>query len=189
MKARPADRNFGRERSAAGLHASRDSLYRTARGERQHRAGVIPLELLPRRCPVCSDDTIIGHGRRLRQSHDDRHACLWVRRGVCHPCSKTFTILPDWLAPSAHYSLHCRQQACERISAGDSAEQAAPQCKDPTRLPDPSSVRRWAQQRLLSVWCWVRAGALDEHILRTPTILAWDLSALCRILPIEARSP
>ena len=57
MKARPADRNFGRERSAAGLHASRDSLYRTARGERQHRAGVIPLELLPRRCPVCRDDT------------------------------------------------------------------------------------------------------------------------------------
>jgi hypothetical protein len=112
-----------------------------------------------------------------------------VRRGVCHPCSKTFTILPDWLAPSAHYSLHCRQQACERISAGDSAEQAAPHCKDPTRLPDPSSVRRWAQQRLLSVWCWVRAGALDEHILRTPTILAWDLSALCRILLIEARSP
>jgi hypothetical protein len=25
--------------------------------------------------------------------------------------------------------------------------------------------------------------------LQTPTILAWDLGALCRILPIEARSP
>ena len=43
VKARPADRNFGRERSAAGLHASRDSFYRTARSERQHRSGVIPL--------------------------------------------------------------------------------------------------------------------------------------------------
>ena len=34
------------------------------------------------------------------------------------PCRKTFTILPDWLAPSGHYSLRCRQQACERIAAG-----------------------------------------------------------------------
>ena len=189
MKARPADRHFARDRSAAGLHASRDSVYRTARGERQHRAGVIPLALLPRRCPICRDDTIIGHGRRLRQSHDDRHADIWVRRGVCQPCSKTFTILPHWLAPYGHYSLQCRQQACERIAAGDSLERAAPHCKDPTRLSDPSTLRRWAQRRLLSVWCWVRAGAPGEHFLRAPTILAWDLGALCRILPIEARSP
>jgi len=74
------------------------------------------------------------------------------------------------------------------MGAGDSAEQAAPHCKDPTRLPDPSTVRRWAHRRLLSVWCWVKAGTPGELFL-TPTILAWDLAALCRILPIEARSP
>ena len=150
---------------------------------------MIPLDLLPRRCPVCRDYTIIGHGRRLRQGHDDQHECIWVRRGICEPCRKTFTILPDWLAPSGHYSLRCRQHSCERIAAGDSAEQAAPHCKDPTHLPDPSTVLRWAQRRLLSVWCWVRAGAQGEHFLRTPTLFAWDLGALCRILPIEARSP
>ncbi len=150
---------------------------------------MIPLECLPRRCPVCHDDTIIGHGRRRRQCHDDQHECIWVRRGLCEPCGKTFTILPDWLAPAGHYSLHCRQQSCERIAAGDSAEQAAPHCKDSTRLPDPSTVRRWAHRRLLSVWCWIKAGAKNQHFLQTPTILAWDLSALCRILPIEARSP
>jgi hypothetical protein len=132
---------------------------------------------------------IVGHGRGFRQGHDDQHGCIWVRRGICQPCRKTFTILPDWLAPYGHYSLHCRQQSCERIAGGDSAEQAAPHCKDPTRLPDPSTVRRWAHRRLLSVWCWVRTGAQDENFLQTPTILAWDLSALCRILPIEARSP
>src|SRR3990172_9248103 len=184
-----ADRNFGRKRSAAGLHASRDSLYLTARGERQDRPGVIPLELLPRRCPVCRDDTIIGHGRRLRQSHDDRHECIWVRRGIFEPCRKTFTILPDWLVPSGHYSLHCRQQACEHIAAGDTAEQAAPYCKDPTRLPDRSTVRRWAQRRLISVWSWIKAGTQGENFLRTPTILAWDWTSIRRILPIEARSP
>jgi hypothetical protein len=111
-----------------------------------------------------------------------------VRRGICQPCGKTFTVLPDWLAPAAPFSLRCRQQACERITAGDSAEQAAPQCKDPTRLPDPSTVRRWAQRRLLSLWCWIKTGAHGDF-LWTPTILAWDLSALCHILPIEASSP
>ena len=189
MKARPADRNLVRERSAAGLHASRDYLYCTARGERQHRPGVIPLELLPRRCPVCRDHTIIGHGRRLRQAHDDRHEHIWVRRGICHPCNKTFTILPDWLVPEAPFSLRCREQACERIAAGDSVEQAAPHCKDPSCLPDPSTLRRWALRRLLSVCCWLKAGAIAAYFFRPPTIVAWDLGALCRILPIEARSP
>jgi hypothetical protein len=75
------------------------------------------------------------------------------------------------------------------MAAGDSAEQAAPHCKDPARLPDPSTLRRWAHRRLLGVWFWVKAGTPGEGFLRTPTILAWDLGALCRILPIEARSP
>jgi len=98
--------------------------------------------------------------------------------------------LPDWLAPSAHFSVPCRQQACEHIAAGDSVEQAAPHCKDPSRSPDPSTLRRWAHRRLLSVCCWVKAGAIiGAHFLRAPTILAWDLSAVCRILPFEARSP
>jgi len=189
VKARPADRNFRRERSAAGLHASRDFLYRTARSKRQHRPGVIPLGLLPRRCPVCQDHTIIGHGRRSRQAHDDQHERIWVRRGICHPCRKTFTILPDWLAPSAPFSLRCRQQACEHIAAGDSVEQAAPHCQDSSRSPDPSTLRRWAQRRLLSVFWWVKAGVAEAHLLRTPTIVSWDFLAACRILLIEARSP
>ena len=75
-----------------------------------------------------------------------------MRRGLCQPCRKTFTILPDWLAPSGHYTLQCRQQSCERMSAGDSAEQAVPLCKNPTRLPDPSTLRRWAHRRLLTLW-------------------------------------
>ncbi len=150
---------------------------------------MIPLEFLPRQCPVCRDHTIIGHGLRLRQSHDDRRECIWVRRGMCHPCGKTFTILPSWLAPSGQFSVRCRQQACERIAAGDSVEQAVPHCKDPSRSPDPSILRRWARCRLLSLCCWVEAGAIGEHFLGAPTIVAWDLGAVCRILPIEARSP
>ena len=174
---------------AAGPHASRDSLYRTARSERQHRPGVIPLELLPRRCPLCGEHTITGHGRRLRLAHDDRHERIWVRRGICHPCKQTFTILPDWLVPRAPFSLPCRQQACESIAAGISVEQAAPHCKDASRSPDSSTVRRWAWRRVLSLWCWLTTGTHGGYFLRAPTIVAWDLGALCRILPIEASSP
>ena len=150
---------------------------------------MIALDLLPRRCPLCGEDTIIGHGQRLRHAHDSEHERIWVRRGICEPCRKTFTILPDWVAPSTHFTLHCRQQACEHIAAGDSAEQAAPHCKDPTRLPDPSTVRRWVQRRLISLWCWIKAGVQHQRFFQSPTILDWDPGALCRILPTEARSP
>jgi hypothetical protein len=97
--------------------------------------------------------------------------------------------LPNWLVPSGHYTLRCRQQARERTAAGSSAEQAVPLCKDPTRSPDPSTLRRWAQRRLISLWCWIQAGAASQHFLQTPTIVAWDLGAFCRILPLEAKSP
>jgi hypothetical protein len=30
---------------------------------------------------------------------------------------------------------------------------------------------------------------MGEHFLRAPTILAWDLGAVCRILLLEAKSP
>jgi len=85
--------------------------------------------------------------------------------------------------------LRCRELACERLVAGDSLEQAAPHCQDLSRSPDSSTLRRWAQHRLLSLYCWVKSGAIGEFFLRTPTIVAWDLRAVCRILPIEARSP
>jgi hypothetical protein len=133
--------------------------------------------------------SIIGHGRRLRQCHDHQHQAIWVRRGICPPCGTTFTILPDWLAPAAPFTLRCRQLACEHLSAGESFEQAVPHCRDLSRSPDPSTLRRWAQLRMLSFYCWVKAGVIRAFFLQAPTIVAWDLQALCRILPIEARSP
>ena len=161
-----------------------------ARSGRQGRAGVIPLRCLPRVCSLCQHATIIGHGRRLRSAHDEWHERIWVRRGRCGPCRTTFTVLPDWLAPFGQYSLHCRQQTCERIAEGHSAEQAGADCKESSRCPDSSSVRRWAQRRVLSLWCWFKTG-IRKHVqfLRPPTIFVWDLAAVCRILLVEARSP
>jgi hypothetical protein len=194
VKARPADRNFGRKRSSASLHASRDSLYRTARDGRQDRAGVteVPLTQLPRLCPFCGNRTIIGHGRRLKQAHDGWHAQIWIRRGFCRPCQKTFTVLPDWSPASGHYSLHCREKAWELLRQSDSSwERSVPDVADASRLPDPSTVRRWAGHllrlgALLTAKLWHATGWSAST---SPTILAWDWSAIRRILPIEVRSP
>jgi hypothetical protein len=85
--------------------------------------------------------------------------------------------------------LRCRQLACERIAAGASLEQAAPHCQDLSRLRDPSTLCRWAHRRWLSVCGWIKVAAAGAYFLRAPTIVAWDLDALCRILRIEERSP
>jgi hypothetical protein len=85
--------------------------------------------------------------------------------------------------------MHCRQQACERIVAGHSVEQAAPYCKDPARLPDPSTLRRWIQRRAFSLWCWLKTAGAAACIFAAPTIVAWDLNASCRMLRLEAKSP
>jgi len=152
----------------------------------------IPLALLPRRCPWCGNRSIIGHGRRLKQAHDERHAQIWIRRGLCRPCQKTFTVLPDWSAPSGVYSLHCRQQAWKLLRQSDSSwERSIPEVADTSRSPEPSTVRRWAG-RLLQVGTLVAVKlwqAVNWSPAMPPTILAWDWTAIRRILPMEARSP
>ena len=152
----------------------------------------IPLELLPRLCPVCGERTIIGHGQRLKNAHDERHQQIWIRRGRCRPCHKTFTVLPDWSPPSGHYTLHCRQQAWDLLhQTGGTWERSIPDVADASRSPDPSTVRRWAGRllhlgTLLAAKLWQAAG---WSISISPTILAWDWTAIRRILLLEASSP
>jgi hypothetical protein len=98
-----------------------------------------------RRCPVCERDSIIGHGRRRKQAHDEHHDWIGIRRGRCPGCGKTFTFLP-WLSlPYTRYSLLARCQAWRRRAVEHcSWEEATPVLKDPNRVPDPSTLRRWA---------------------------------------------
>ena len=194
MKARPADETLEGTGYRRAFTPAVDSFYRTARSGRQDRAGVteIPLTQLPRLCPFCGNRTIIGHGRRLKQAHDEWHALIWIRRGLCRPCQKTFTVLPDWSPASGIYSLHCRQKAWELLRQSDSNwERSVPDVADASRSPDPSTVRRWAGRllhwgALLAAKLWQATGWSASM---TPTILAWDWTAIRRILPLEARSP
>jgi hypothetical protein len=149
-----------------------------------------PLQLLPRQCPVCGNRTIVGHGKRRKQVHDQCRDWIWIRRGRCRPCRKTFTILPTWSPPYSHYSLYCRQQAWESLRKGYSWEESVPDTKQPNCMPDSSTVRRWAGQ-LFCLWIltanmlWQWAGRV---IFGPSTILAWDWSAIRLILPVEVNS-
>jgi len=102
-------------------------------------------KIILRRCPVCEQESIIGHGRRRKQAHDEHHDWIGVRRGRCAVCGRTFTFLPLFSLPYTHYSLPARCHALQqRFVEQCSWEKALPKLKDSDRLPDPSTVRRWS---------------------------------------------
>jgi Domain of unknown function (DUF6431) len=95
-------------------------------------------KVILRYCPVCKRDSIIGHGRRRKQAHDQYHDWIGIRRGLCPGCGTTFTFLPLLSLPYTHYSLLAHAQTLRRRSVEHcSWEQAAPMFKDPNQVPDP----------------------------------------------------
>jgi hypothetical protein len=101
--------------------------------------------IILRRCPVCERDSIVGHGRRRKQAHDEHHDWIWIHRGRCADCGKTFTFLPLFSLPYTQYSLLARCEALRlRVVEHCPWEKALPKLKDADRLPDPSTVRRWS---------------------------------------------
>ena len=148
------------------------------------KPGEYDQEWLPRDCPGCGEGPIIGHGRRRRVAHDHLRIWIRVRRGLCNHCHRTLTALPAWCVPHAAYSLAAREQAMTRLADGRTLEQAAPDCLDPDRVADSTTVRRGAGRRMVSFLVCTSRG-----LFCPPTILAWDFSAVSRILSVEHASP
>jgi hypothetical protein len=143
------------------------------------KPGEYDAEWLPRDCPGCGGISIvIGHGRRFRPAHDDRHDRIRVRRGICSHCNLTLTVLPAWCVPGALYNLPARREALDRLAEGRTLEESAPVCLDPDRVAAPSTVSRWFWRRIASL-----------RFSFSPTILAWDFCAAARILAVEHASP
>jgi hypothetical protein len=93
-------------------------------------------------------------------------------------------MLPDWLVPGGHYSLSARQQAGQLGSEPPRAvEECIPDGADKDRSADPSTVRRWFQRRLESLWL-----CLIGKLWQPPTLFAWDWKAASRILIPETNS-
>ena len=102
------------------------------------------LAQIPRHCPICDRDSIVGHGRRNKQAHDEDHVRIDIRRGHCGLCKKAFTILPPFSLPYTHYSLVARSEALRNYFVEcRSLEASAPTVKDPNRVAAPSTLRRW----------------------------------------------
>src|SRR6266700_4684342 len=114
-------------------------------------------QIILRRCPVCERDSIIGHGCRRKQAHDEHHDWIGIRRGRCPGCKKTFTFLPPLSLPYTHYSLLARCQALQRrFVEHHSWEEAAPRLKDPNRLTPPRSAAgptAWTLRNRLVPFC------------------------------------
>ena len=141
-------------------------------------------EVILRRCPICLQDSIIGHGRRRKQAHDEHHDWIGIRRGVCHLCGKTFTFLPPFSPPYSHYSLVARSQALKRYFLECGCwEAAAPSVKDPDRVADPSTLRRWfrsldssqppfscLRQTMQAVSVWL---SRSERLIHDSLLLRW----------------
>ena len=102
------------------------------------------VEYLARQCPLCCCDSIIGHGRRRKQAHDEAHDWIRIRRGLCNRCHTTVTFLHRFSLPYTHYSLLARGQALQRRFLEHCTwEAAAPLVKDPDRVAAPATLRRW----------------------------------------------
>lgn len=143
-----------------------------------------------RHCPICLQDSIIGHGRRRKQAHDEDHDWIEIRRGLCNRCGKTFTFLPIFSLPYCHYSLFARSQALRRYFVERfSWEAAAPSVKDPERVPDPSTLRRWCRSldcseppfsflrpTIHAVSVAIQAG---KQIFEVPLRLCWQTAFAC----------
>lgn len=147
----------------------------------------VAAQTIIRRCPVCACDSIVGHGRRRKQAHDEYHDWIRIRRGFCNICGKTITFLPIFSLPYTHYSLIARSEALRRYFVdGCSWEAAAPPVKDPCRVADPSTLRRWfrdldssqppfsfLQRTILKIDRWMRRGEIlhhDDLLLSWPTV-------------------
>lgn len=134
-------------------------------------------------CPLCLRDSLIGHGCRRKQAHDDSHDWIKYHRLLCKLCGITFSFLPAFSLAYTHYSLVARSQVLRRrFREHSSWESAAPPLKDPNRVPDPSTLRRWCrsldsssafsflQRTLEAVEQWLDRG---ERLVHGSLHLSW----------------
>ena len=105
-------------------------------------------------------DTIVGHGRRRKQAHDDQHDWIWVRRGRCPPCKKTFTVLPDWSPPSGHYSYEVPpDRRGMRVAKGEQPRRTAGTPRDCRMIPRSGAGLGASSISLWFGWCWLMRWA------------------------------
>lgn len=139
-------------------------------------------EFLARECPHCHFSSIVGHGRRRKQAHDEEHEWICIRRGICNRCGTTFTFLPIFSLPYCHYSLIARSQAVWRyFIQGCSLDMSAPLMKDPDRIPASSTLRRWFHS--------LDSSILSDCVIQLPSKAESMRPARSETIAIRHRTP
>jgi hypothetical protein len=133
-------------------------------------------ELPVRKCPICLTETIIGHGWRRKQAHDEDHDWINIRRGICKLCGMTYTFLPLFSPPYGHYSWIARGHAlCDYLLEVKTLESAAPMVRDPDQLPSPSTLRRWFRELDSPALCRrfeeLSTACIPQSATREPIVL------------------
>jgi Domain of unknown function (DUF6431) len=153
-------------------------------------------QIIIRLCPICKRDSIVGHGHRRKQAHDEHHDWIGIRRGRCIKCGRTFTFLPVYSLPYTHYSLVARcHTLLRRFVEHCSWESAVSKFKDADRVPDSSTVRRWSKgldcsqaalsflpHTLTRVAHWLKRGDPGDQ---KAAPLSWIISALEVLWPMR----
>ncbi len=133
-------------------------------------------EQIIRQCPTCLSNSVIGHGWRRKQAHDESHDWIAIRRGFCNRCLKTITFLPAFSLAYTHYSLIARSQALELyFVASRSLDLSTPLVKDPNRVPVASTLRRWFRS-LDSAERWERLQQWERERTSTSSPCASAIS-------------
>ena len=79
-RASPACRSWQDDRAVRGPHRD-DSVYPTLGGAFNLGAdwAEAVMQVILRHCPICAQDSIVGHGRRRKQAHDQHHDWIGIR--------------------------------------------------------------------------------------------------------------
>ena len=67
-------------------------------------------KIVLRLCPICKRDSIVGHGRRRKQAHDEHHDWIGIHRGRCAGCVPRFRLCPDRICILGKCNLYFRPE-------------------------------------------------------------------------------
>ncbi len=113
-------------------------------------------------CPVCGWPRLRKHGRFFRSVVlDQLLERLPVYRRICPRCGTTFSLLPAFVRPHAHFGVSVREAAARMLTRGEALNEVA------ARLCG-SSSSGGISVRTLCRWlqCWrQRARALSESVI------------------------
>lgn len=129
--------------------------------------------LRPVQCPWCGrENSLIGHGYYRRKPRDGERAyTLWVKRWLCKGCSRTLSVLPNFLLACRHYLVRVIQAVItERFERGQPWVAVEAECAK-QGTPALRTMQRWCKSLTELAPRWL--GAVQETLARQDSGSPW----------------